>query len=80
MTPNAVTVTLQGTPTPYRHRSAPGGHRYLPAKQRDQLAMLRMAAQEAMNGREPLNSPVRLELTVVLPIPKSWSKKKQQPH
>ena len=72
-----IIVALQGAPTPYRHRSAPGGHRYLPKKQRDQLAMLRLAAQEAMNGREPFTAPVRLELKVTLPIPKSWSKKKQ---
>jgi Holliday junction resolvase RusA-like endonuclease len=72
-----VTVVLSGTPTPYRHRSAPGGHRYLPARQRDQLACLRLAAAESMNGREPFATPVRLELRVTLPIPKSWSKKKQ---
>jgi|SRR6516225_6904405 Holliday junction resolvase RusA-like endonuclease len=72
-----VTVTLAGTPTPYRHGSAPSGHRYLPKRQRDQLACLRLAAQEAMGGREPFTAPVRLELKVKLPIPKSFSKKKQ---
>jgi Holliday junction resolvase RusA-like endonuclease len=38
--------------------------------------MLRLAAQNTMDGREPSISPERLELKVTLPIPKSWSKKK----
>jgi Holliday junction resolvase RusA-like endonuclease len=72
-----VTITLRGAPAPYRHRSAPTGHRYLPTKQRDQLAMLRHEATVAMNGRIPFDTPVRIELRVEVPIPRSWSKKKQ---
>jgi Holliday junction resolvase RusA-like endonuclease len=72
-----ITITLRGAPMPYRHRSAPSGHRYLPARQRDQLAMLRQAATEAMDGAVPLDCPVELDLLVLVPIPKSWSKKKQ---
>jgi Holliday junction resolvase RusA-like endonuclease len=73
---NTVTITLRGAPVPYRHRSAPSGRRYLPTKQRDQLAMLRLAATEA-NGDAPLDCPVGIELRVEIPIPRSWSKKKQ---
>jgi Holliday junction resolvase RusA-like endonuclease len=72
-----ITITLRGAPAPYRHHSAPTGHRYLPRKQRDQLAMLRFAAQEAMDGRDPFDVPVGIELRVEIPIPTSWSKKKQ---
>ena len=71
------TITLRGAPMPYRHRSAPTGHRYLPKRQRDQLAMLRTAAQEAMNGRTPFDCPIGITLRIELPIPRSWSKKKQ---
>jgi Holliday junction resolvase RusA-like endonuclease len=53
-------------------------HRYLPKKQRDQLAMLRHEATAAMNGRNPLEVPVSLDLQVAVPIPRSWSKRKQQ--
>jgi len=66
-----------GVATPYRHRSAPSGHRYLPKKQRDQLAMMRLAAQDAMNGRALFTDPVQVELRVELPIPKSFSKRKR---
>jgi len=51
-----ITITLRGTPTPYRHQSAPTGHRYLPKKQRDQLAMLRAVASEPMDGQVRLTS------------------------
>jgi Holliday junction resolvase RusA-like endonuclease len=74
---NAIIIKLRGTPAPYRHRTSPSMHRYLPSKQRDQLAMLRLAATEAMNGKEPFDMPVGIELSVELPIPRSWSKKKQ---
>jgi Holliday junction resolvase RusA-like endonuclease len=72
-----ITIVLRGAPVPYRHRTAPTMHRYLPKKQRDQLAMLRHEAQEAMNGRNPLDTPVSIELQVEVPIPRSWSRKKQ---
>ena len=72
-----ITIVLRGAPAPYRHRTAPTMHRYLPKKQRDQLAMLRHEAQEAMNGRNPLDTPVSIELQVEVPIPRSWSRKKQ---
>jgi Holliday junction resolvase RusA-like endonuclease len=39
--------------------------------------MLRLAAAEAMDGREPFDCPVGIGLRVELPIPRSWSKKKQ---
>jgi hypothetical protein len=41
VTINEVTVTLRAPPTPYRHRNAPTGHRYLPKKQRDQAPIYR---------------------------------------
>lgn len=39
--------------------------------------LVAMAAQQAMNGSDPLSGPVSLCLHVDLPIPQSWSKKKQ---
>ena len=72
----AVTISLAGEPVPYSHRSAPGGHRYLPKRQRDVLAMLRLAATEAMQGSPLFDAPVRMAIRVELPVPRSWSKKK----
>jgi len=39
--------------------------------------MLRLAATEAMNGQEPFDGPVGVTLRVELPIPRSWSRKRQ---
>ena len=74
----AVTITLLGAALPYRHRSALTGHRYLPARQRDQLAALRLAASEAMDGRTMFDEPLMLDLQLDVPIPRSWSRRKQE--
>lgn len=53
------------------------GIAYTPEKTRTYEQMLRLAAEDAMAGRPPLEGPLRLDMTVVAPIPPSWSKKKQ---
>ncbi|MGA7781115.1 MAG: RusA family crossover junction endodeoxyribonuclease [Paraburkholderia sp.] len=40
--------------------------------------LVRLAAQEAMRGADPFDSPVELTVAIYLPIPQSWSKKKQE--
>jgi Holliday junction resolvase RusA-like endonuclease len=50
---------------------------YTPAKTRKYEAHGRLAAQEAMDGRPPIAVPVRAEITVDLPVPVSWSAKRQ---
>ncbi|WGS53551.1 RusA family crossover junction endodeoxyribonuclease [Paraburkholderia sp. D15] len=40
--------------------------------------LVRLAAQEAMRGAEPFDRPVELTVAIYLPIPQSWSKKKQE--
>lgn len=40
--------------------------------------LVRLAAQEAMAGVEPIDGPVLLTVAIYLPIPQSWSKKKQE--
>lgn len=39
--------------------------------------LVAMAAEQAMNGSDPFAGPVSLCLHVDLPIPQSWSKRKQ---
>ena len=80
-----VTITLLGEPVAWRHRTSPDGrHRYLPTKQRNISATLRLAAQDAMfiGGnyavvRPVIDEPVRIELMAEFTIPDSWSKKKK---
>jgi Holliday junction resolvase RusA-like endonuclease len=39
--------------------------------------LLKRAATEAMGGRKPLDGPIDLQITAWVPVPRSWSKKKQ---
>ena len=51
---------------------------YTPAKTRKYEAPLRLLAQAAMRGRPPFEGPLAMTVTAVMPIPQSWSQKKQQ--
>lgn len=53
------------------------GRAYTPAKTIKYESELKLAAEGVMGDRPPLDGPLRLEMTVVVPIPKSWSQKKQ---
>lgn len=50
---------------------------YTPEKTANYEGMVALAAQSAMAGRPPLEGPVRVQLLISLPVPASWSKKKQ---
>jgi len=58
--------------------SKDGAHAYTPEKTRSYEAALKYAAIEAMGDRPPLDGPLRMEMRVVVPIPTSWPKKKQE--
>ena len=49
---------------------------YTPKKTVDFEALIRKAAEKAMGGMEPLETPVALYCYVRLPVPKSHSKKR----
>jgi Holliday junction resolvase RusA-like endonuclease len=53
------------------------GIAFTPSHVRKYEAAARFAASEAMNGRPPLQGALTLELLIELPIPTSWSRKKQ---
>jgi Holliday junction resolvase RusA-like endonuclease len=73
-----ITVIIAGEPVAKgRARITRKGFAYTPAHTRKYEAHGRLAAQLAMDGRSPIESPVRLELLAELPIPASWSKKKR---
>jgi Holliday junction resolvase RusA-like endonuclease len=82
-----IRIIVPGTPKPLernRHRIITPKRRpafvgnYLPAKSRNEQAVIRDFAALAMNGRPPIEGPVDLRLAVYLPIAPSWSKKKQE--
>jgi Holliday junction resolvase RusA-like endonuclease len=72
-----VTVIIAGEPVAKgRPRFTRRGIAYTPAHTRRHEAHARLSAQLAMDGRPPIDTPVRIELLVELPIPKGWSRRK----
>lgn len=74
-----VTVSLLGQPIgkgrPRFNRKS--GRAYTPERTASNAAMLRLAATEAMRGRELLDGPLRLHVYAELAIPASWSRRKR---
>jgi Holliday junction resolvase RusA-like endonuclease len=74
-----ITVIVSGEPVAKgRARMTRRGFAYTPAATRKYEAHARLAAQIAMDGRPPIDVPVRVELLVELPIPGSWSRRKAE--
>ena len=75
---DAITIVIGGEPVAKgRPRMTRKGFVYTPSKTRKYEAHGRLAAQLAMNGRPPINVPVRAEISVDLPVPISWSGKRR---
>jgi Holliday junction resolvase RusA-like endonuclease len=68
-----------------RHRSRIAGGKagrqfvqhYAPKDTVEYENLVRMAAHEAMEGRDPTRHPVAMTMTAFVSVPSSWSKKKQ---
>jgi Holliday junction resolvase RusA-like endonuclease len=74
-----ITVIVSGAPVAKgRARMTRRGFAYTPAATRKYEAHARLAAQLAMDGRPPIDVPVRVELLVELPVPASWSRRKAE--
>lgn len=75
-----ISIVVLGKPVPKgRPRfNRETGRAYTPAKTASFEAQLKYAAQQAMGDRPPLEGALSLEMDVVVPIPASWPKKKQE--
>ncbi len=54
------------------------GIAFTPTATRNYEAGLRLAAQDAMAGRAPLDGPVIVTIDAFFPVPASWSRKKRE--
>ena len=77
-----ITIRLDGKPVAKgRPRiGMSGGGRpmaFTPAHTRKYEAILRLAAQDAMCGMDPLTGPVGVKIMADLPVPKSYSQRKR---
>lgn len=79
MSPNdPVTILLMGEPVAWARTRLGLRHvPFTPKRQRNNAATLRLAAQDVMAGRAPLDCALRVDLSAEFGIPASWSKKKQ---
>jgi Holliday junction resolvase RusA-like endonuclease len=81
-----VAFTVPGAPVPKgraRSRIVHANGRsfvqtYTPDETRQYENLVRMCAKDAMHDRYPLDGPLLLEVTVVLPIPASWSGRRKR--
>jgi Holliday junction resolvase RusA-like endonuclease len=51
---------------------------FTPAHTRRYEDVIRLAASRAMDGRNPFDGPLGMTIRVILPVPASWSKKRQR--
>lgn len=51
---------------------------YTPASTRSEEGAIRLFASQAMGNSPPIEGPIYLRITAYMPIPQSWSQKKQQ--
>lgn len=73
----AIRFEVAGKPVPWARSGGNGKVRFTPAKVRHNQNYIKMLAAEAMKGRPPMDGPLRLSMAAVLPVPSSWTKKKQ---
>lgn len=75
-----ITIELAGVP---RGKGRPRfvkatGIAFTPARTRSYESDLKLAAQDVMDGRPPLDCPLRVVVTAMMPVPRSWSRVKQR--
>lgn len=78
----AITFTVPGSPVgkgrpKVSTRGGKFARMYTPEKTASYEGLVAMAARQAMAGHALLDGPLIVELDIVLPIPCSWSKRKQ---
>jgi len=73
----SIRFTVPGQPQGKGRARFGNGRTYTPAKTVAYEGLIALAAQQAMEGRELIASPVYLHVTAIFPIPKSWAKKRQ---
>ena len=74
----SINIFVPGEPVAKgRPRITRTGHAYTPAKTRSYESKMALFGHQAMAGKIPIESPLHVDLVVVLPIPASWSQRKK---
>lgn len=78
MTNAMIRLFVPGEPVPKaRPRMTRTGHAYTPAKTRTYESKVALYGWQAMDGKPPSESPLHVDILVVLPVPASWSQRKR---
>ena len=79
---NGITFTVPGVPIgkgrPKFSRRGAFVRAYTPEKTANYENLVKLAASQAMAGADPLKRPIAVMLTLNMPIPSSWSKKRRE--
>ena len=71
-----VAFTIPSEPIAFARSGGNGKVRFTPKRQRDFMALVQLAAHQAMNGQPPLDGPIELQIRAVYRVPSSWPKKR----
>ena len=78
MIPARISLFVPGEPVPKgRPRMTRGGHAYTPAKTRSYEGEIAFFGNRSMGGKPPLESPLHVDILVVMGVPPSWSQRKK---
>jgi Holliday junction resolvase RusA-like endonuclease len=72
-----IAFTIPGEPVAFARSGGKGAIRFTPKRQRDFMALVKLAAANAMAGAPPIEGPVEMILRATYCAPVSWSKKKR---
>jgi Holliday junction resolvase RusA-like endonuclease len=67
---------VPGSPVAFARSGGNGTIRFTPKRQRDFMALVRLAAAKAMDGGPPMAGPVAMTVKATYLVPKSWPKKR----
>lgn len=71
-----IAFQIPGEPVAFARSGGRGVVRFTPKRQRDFMALIRLAASKAMGEQEPFAGPVEMIVRATYLIPKSWPRKK----
>lgn len=68
---------IPGEPVAFARSGGKGTIRFTPKKQRDFMALVKLAAAAAMDGAPPLDGPLEMTIRATYLVPASWPRKRR---
>jgi Holliday junction resolvase RusA-like endonuclease len=71
-----IAFNIPGEPVAFARSGGNGKVRFTPKRQRDFMALVKLAAHKAMDGAPPMAGPVAMTVRATYLVPKSWPQKR----